>query len=125
MTKPDRLRLVRSPHGRGNAPRAPFGLGGFVADEADEAAALAIEVDREDTIEALLTRIPGAETLPAGTMVVVLGGVSKGGLVAKLFGQSQPLARAVRASALLARGFRAIEACVDNDSGDDLVVGLA
>ena len=121
MTPPTALKLVRAPSSR-SAPKPPFGLSGF----ADDAPALAIETDREDTLASIAERIPAASELSEGTAVVILGSAGRGrGLVAKLFGKNDPVPRALRASALLVRGYRDIAASVDEASGHDLVTGLA
>lgn len=116
---PDRLRLVPAPSST-QRPKPPFGMAAFD----DEAPHLAIEARAEDSIEALVARVPEASDQPANTVVVVLGGASRG-LLAKMFGKSQPVDRALRCEALLLRGYEDIEAFVDEASGDDLVVGYA
>ena len=118
----DALRLLRSTKGQSlgtTPPRAPFGLASF-----DETArGVAVEVERDEALTTLIARLPHASELEAGAMIVVLGGGARG-VFAKVIGTSHPLDRAVRGTALLACGYREIEAWADA-GGDDLVIGLA
>jgi hypothetical protein len=116
---PSALRLVRAPSAR-TPPKPPFGLASF--DES--AAAIAIETDGDDTVASVAARIPTASELAEGTPIVMLGGGGRG-LVATLIGKSEPVSRAVRSSALLVRGYRDIEASVDETSGHDIVTARA
>lgn len=118
--QPSALRLVRASAASSDPPRAPFGLAGFDP----SAASVAVEVDRDEAVPALLARLPRVSELAAGAVIVVLGGGGRG-LFAKVLGTSPPLPRAIRATALLARGYRDIEAWVDDTTGDDLVIGVA
>ncbi|MBK6690703.1 MAG: hypothetical protein IPG50_00605 [Myxococcales bacterium] len=122
MTPPSALRLVPS-GSAGSRPRPPFGLAAFD----DAAEARAFEVALTDTLESLLERLPAAAELLPGTPIIILDGERHGGFakVAKAFGRAPAyLSRTVRATALLARGYREISAQKD-EGGDDLVTALA
>lgn len=87
---------------------------------------MALEVEPGDTVQSLLARLPRAETLPHATPIVLFVGKSGlGASVARLFGKTATVPRAVRATALLAHGFREIEATVDEGTGQDLVTAIA
>jgi hypothetical protein len=117
---PPALRLIRAPGASSPEPRPPFGLARFD----DAATSIAVEVAREEALASLLERLPPPGALEPNAVVVVLGSANRT-LLARALGRNQPVDRALRASALLARGYSAIEAFVDARSGDDLVVGRA
>jgi hypothetical protein len=106
---PKALRLVcRTPGAR--APLPPFGLGAFT-DDPDAAVAVLLDVDGEGgeraQVDVVAQQIPHADELPAGRLVVVLPTrAHAGGFFSRLLAGSRagvPLA--VRATALLARGY--------------------
>jgi len=106
---PKALRLVcRTPGAR--APLPPFGLGAFTGD-ANAAVAVLLDVNAEDSeraqVDAAAPQIPHADELPAGRLVVVLAARAQtGGFFSRLFaGGRAEVPRAVRATALLARGY--------------------
>jgi hypothetical protein len=128
LPKPSRLRLVcRLPGAR--APTPPFGLDAF--EEGDAAAvAVLLDFDAERPLRAQVdeaaAQIPDAKSLPDGRLVVVLAERANGrGLLGRLLGGRTHVPRIVRATALLARGYREIGAGADEVSGTDLVWGTA
>ena len=125
---PQALRLVCAP-GRGSkAPAPPFGVGVW----ADSGAAVAVLLDLPKgwpgsgmgDPSAVAAQLPAAASLPHGTLVVVLGeGDSPTRLAARWLGAREKVARAVRGTALLAKGYVGIAAGVDEATGQDLVWG--
>jgi hypothetical protein len=114
---PAGVRLVRRSAGRGKAPAPPFGLRAY--DEA--ASAVAVLLDAADGVATVAAQLPDPASLPGGTLVVVLAEMdgADGRLLGRLF-RSRPVApRAVRGSALLARGYARI------GGEGDLVWGFA
>ncbi len=127
FTVPTALRLVRR-EGRRATLRTPFGLASFDSEGVAIAVALDVAAGSEiGELPSAASQIPHASTVAAGTLVVVLGDADRDdGLFARLFsGGRTALPRAVRASALLARGYVAIGAGVDPASGLDLAWGFA
>jgi hypothetical protein len=128
---PSSIRLVRSRGAQGTLPPPPLGLAAF--SEAASAPAVAIELaplreartERERAMQ-IAAELPSQSSLPAGTLVVVLGDASpSGGFVKRLLKRDrEPVSRAARATALLARGFTEIGAAHDEASGHDLVWGF-
>jgi uncharacterized protein with von Willebrand factor type A (vWA) domain len=111
----------------GRAPRVPFGLKGWT--DAADAIAVVLDVPREwpasglGDLATVARQVPDASTLAPGALVVVLGdAAASDGLLARLKRPAR-VARALRASALLARGFRHIGGGVDAASGHDLAWG--
>ncbi len=109
-------------------PRPPFGLPEWSA-EAQAAAVLldADGLDGDDDVRSVAGQIPGASTLPAGTVVVVLGGAARGGrFLSHLFGGSTvPVSRAARCAALIARGYVAVGAAIDEATKIEIAWGRA
>lgn len=119
MTKPRSFRFVGS-----GAPPAvlPYGVARVDAD--GEAVLIRVDSKHRD-LHAVADSLPDAGTLPPGTAVVVLAeGAHLGGFFGALgaFG-SRKLDRAVRAGALLARGY--IELGVEVDAASQLDVVYA
>ncbi len=109
------LRFVGS-----SRPRvAPFGAA-WVESDAD---AVAIQLrDGGESEEEAAPHVPEASSLPAGTWVVVLPEAARGKGLLSAFSR-KPIARAVRAGALLLRGYVEIGAELDPKSKMDLVFG--
>ncbi len=71
----------------------------------------------------VIAQLPEIGSIPPGTKVVVAGrAATPSGLFARIFGGKKTVPRAVRSSALLARGFVDIAAASEGD--DDLVWGF-
>ncbi|WP_394827518.1 hypothetical protein [Pendulispora albinea] len=114
-------------------PRVPFGLPAWSDDPA--APAVAIELGPLtgraflDCTKQIADALPAPESLPAGSLVIVLGEApAQAGLVARFLHsirRTEPVARSLRASALLARGYTRIGAARDEASAHDLVWGFA
>ena len=66
----------------------------------------------------VLAQLPDPDDLAPGTLVV-LGDAPKGGALSRLFRRGTGAPTAIRASALLARGYVAIEAGRASEVGDD------
>jgi len=125
---------LRRPAGPNESPlpRVPLGLSSWSDDSA--VPAMAIELAPLsgsvflDLTKQIADALPAPETLPQGALVVLLGETSApSGLVARFLQslrRSEPIARSVRASALLARGYTRIGAARDEASAHDLVWGF-
>ena len=122
---PEALRLVcAAPVAR--PPRPPFKLAGWSTDARSVAVLLdATGVDVGDA-GAVAPQVPEASTLAPGTRVFVLGHAMRlrRGIVRWLGPGAQPVARAVRCAALVARGYTGVGALTDAN-GADLVYGDA
>jgi hypothetical protein len=84
-------------------------------------------VGAREGVDLAAAQIPLASEMPEGRIVVVLPErAASGGIITRLFrGGRTPVPRAVRATALLARGYREIGAAVDAKTDLDLVWGVA
>jgi hypothetical protein len=127
---PRAIRLVR--RAVGTPPPVPFGLAAW---SDDPSADIAVVVEANDDwpssglgdARAIAPEIPAARELAAGALVVVIDASETArGFFAKLARKKRPpVARAVRGSALLARGFVRLGGGVDDASGLDLAWGYA
>jgi hypothetical protein len=100
----------------GNADRFPFEV-------KDDAKAVAVCLDPEaNTVASVAAALPDPETLDPRTLVVVVPG--SGSFVKRLFG-AKPVSRAVRCSALLARGYVDIGADVDPETKLDVALAFS
>ena len=120
---PRSLRLVCSAAGA-RAPSPPFGLPAFTADtDADMAVLLDVDPDANEhaQVDAAAAQIPDAAELPKGRVVVVLAARAQtGGFFSRLLSSGRArVSPAVRATALLARGYTNLGA------DDELVWGEA
>lgn len=71
----------------------------------------------------VISQLPEIDSVPPGTKVVIAGrAAAPSGLFARIFSGKKTVPRAVRSSALLARGFVDIAAASEGD--DDLVWGF-
>jgi hypothetical protein len=119
---PRALRLVCSVSGA-RPPVPPFGLASFVND-ADADVAVMLDVDPEANeraqLDAAAAQIPAAAELPAGRIVVLLPQRAQaGGFFSRLLASGRArVSPAVRATALLARGYTNLGA------DDELVWGV-
>jgi hypothetical protein len=123
-----RLACVR-PVGR--PPRPPFGLSAWT--EASDAC-IGVLLDLPDAwptsgfgeADVVARQLPDPTSLSAGQLVVVLPrGAPAGEWLSRLLGKRAWAAGAIRATALLARGYRRIGAGFDPVSHYDLVWGYA
>jgi len=123
------LRLVRPVAAEGRDPVPPLGLRGF--DETAQDIAVFLDVDpaasERAQVDAAAVQIPPAREVARGRLVIVLPErAAPAGILARLFGGGRAsVPRSVRATALLARGYGAIGACVDPKTDLDLVWGVA
>jgi hypothetical protein len=122
---PEALRLVcAAPVAR--PPRPPFKLTGW----STEAPALAVLLDATNAdvgeAAAVAPQVPAASTVAPGTRVFVLGHAMRlrRGIGRWLGRGAEPVTRAVRCAALVARGYTGVGALTD-ESGADLVYGEA
>jgi len=124
---PPALRLVCLSGAGARAPSPPFGLRAFT-DDADADIAVLLDLDAETAeraqVDAALAQIPEADSVPGRLVVVLAERAAARGLLGRLFRPAK-IPRAVRATALLARGYDAIASGVDEASGADLVWGRA
>lgn len=94
-----------------------------------EAVAVALDADHARDANAVGGAIPAADDLDGETLVVVLPFVEPPSFASRLFAaigrRSRDVPRAVRCSALLARGYVKIGAGVDESTGADLAWGYA
>jgi hypothetical protein len=116
------LRLVAREQGT-KPPRPPLGLAAW-SSTADAIAVLLDAGSGADprTVAGVASQVPHASTLPAGTAVFVLGKATAARPFWRLFARALPVPRAVRCTALLARGY--IDIAADDVDGDDLAWGL-
>jgi hypothetical protein len=103
----------------------PFGLGTWT----DDAAAIAVELEADDdgpAVAIVAAQIPDTSEVAPGALVVVLGDVaSSSGIFGRLLRARRSIPRAIRGSALLARGYVRIGGGIDDASGLDLAWGYA
>lgn len=120
-----RVRRWHAPHGLAGAPLGVSAIAPAGAPiEAGDAVWIAPPALAEpDSPDALLPLLPELAAV-RGALVVVAPGAALG-LFARMFRPRAPLARAVRGSALLLRGYQAIGGGVDPVSGLDLAWGEA
>ncbi len=115
MTPPRALRLVCTLAGaRAKSPLLPppppFGLAAYVDDDGADIAVL-LDLDAEASeraqVEVAAAQIPAADDQPAGRRVFVLAArANVGGFFARIFARGRGhVTPAVRATALLARGY--------------------
>jgi hypothetical protein len=123
------LRLVRPKAAEGRDPIPPLGLRAFDDTAADVAIFLDVDPSASERaqVEAAAAQIPHARDLPPGRIVVVLPErATPAGIFARLFGGARAtVPRAVRATALLARGYKGIASTVDAKTDLDLVWAVA
>jgi hypothetical protein len=109
------------------APRPPLGVQAWDAD--GEALAVLLDGAAESLadVHAVARQIPGAEQVPPGTLVVVLGVGARQGArwLQWIAGRAPAVTRSVRCSALLARGYTAVGGGVDHPASADLAWGIA
>lgn len=124
MKRPTEIRL--SARGaRGKPPKPPFGIAGWNAEAVDVAVLLDAPPENHRAIASVAEQLPLASSLPSGTAVFVLGAAPSAHAIWRLLGRTAPVARAVRCTALLVKGYVEIGAGVDEASGSDLVWGSA
>jgi hypothetical protein len=128
--RPKALRLLGSAVGD-RVPEPPFGLREW---SSDPAAPLAVVLDVPGEsrgeelggVDALSRQLPSPESVGGGALVIVLAEPkSQKGPLWHLFRRKTRIARAVRCTALLARGYVRIGAGVDPGTGRDLAWGYA
>jgi hypothetical protein len=114
-------------------PAAAYGRGRVAVEIREDAPAVAVALGPEDATDlaSVARALPEADTLEAGTMVVVLPHVvdpsslaSLASRVLAVLGRGRTVPRAHRCSALLARGYVRIGACVDPETKLDLAYGF-
>ena len=121
------LRLVgpAAPHARG---RLPAPLGATFLPEADAHAVVLGPADVVD-VASLARVLPDPDALPAGVLVVVLPQVldppSLANRLRAALGRGRTASRALRASAMVARGYVGVAAGIDRATRTDLVWGYA
>jgi hypothetical protein len=77
-------------------------------------------------IATLIAQLPDPTDLPKGALVVVHAGARPAGGLSRWLGFTRKNAhRAVRCTALLARGFKGIGAAVDPQTSEELTWGIA
>jgi hypothetical protein len=122
-----RLKLV-GPAAEHARDRIPAPLGATFDDDADDHV-VALGPTESADVSAIARALPNPEELPAGTLVVVLGAIVDPPSLASRFlaviGRGKTIARAVRATAMVARGYVRVAAGVDRDGRTDLVWGYA
>jgi hypothetical protein len=132
---PASIALIRTSTRERRAPRVPFGIRSFEASrDACEAVLVVVEVDAAwpasgfgDTAR-IASQIPHARELRPGTLVMVAEEADGGdaGLLGRfLKSRRAHVARAIRCSALLARGYTRLGGAEDPKSRTDLAWGFA
>ena len=104
--------------------RVPFGLAGWTADA--PAVAVLLDLSGGAPLPTACAQVPDGDAHGEGTLLVILGDSRAApSLLGRYFAARRaPIPRAVRATALLARGFVRIGAAIDPVSGMDLVWGF-
>lgn len=127
-TKPPRTKTLRlvgpaAAHARGRIT-APFGA--TFLPEAEACAVVLGPADVAD-VAAVARVLPDPDTLAPGVLVVVLPNVidppSLGNRLLAVLGRGRTATRALRASALVARGYVRVAAGTDSETRTDLVWG--
>ena len=123
---PRGLRLLTSLT-RAPVPNPPFGLRSWDPQASDVALLLDATGSDLNTVEALLPQVPMASTLPSGALLVIFGAAARGGPIWRrlLWGRAAPVARALRCTAMLARGYVDIGAGPDERGSASLAWGRA
>jgi hypothetical protein len=127
LPRPRSIRLSPPANGA-RAPAPPFGLRAWTEDASAQAVAVQLDLPGDYDIADVARQVPDPDGFGARTLVVVLGEAAGGGsrLLSRLFGGRRPrVERAVRASALLARGYVDLGGGVDDGSGQDLAWGYS
>ena len=108
--------------------RIPPPLGAVFTDDADAHAVALVQADVAD-VASLARALPDPDGLPPGVLVVVLPNVvdppSLGSRLLAALGRGRTVSRALRASAMVARGYVRVAAGVDADTRLDLVWGYS
>jgi hypothetical protein len=108
----------------------PFGVGEWN----DQGRTLALLLEAEGwpasgygDVAAIARQLPNPTSLGEGTLVLLLPEAdAPGGVLGRLFGAGRPkIARAIRCSALLARGYVGVGGGIDPVTGLDLAWGYA
>ena len=127
--RPSALRIA--PADASPLPRPPFGLRRWSdAHDAPVAVLLSLPAGWPPTglgdVDTIAAQLPDPSSLAAGTLVVILGeGMASPGLFGRLLRPRGRIARAVRASALLVRGYVDIGGGLDPSTRQDLAWGYA
>jgi hypothetical protein len=124
VKRPTEIRLVTRA-ARGKPPKPPFGIAGWTAGAVDVAVLLDAPPENGRAITSIAEQVPLASSLPSGTAVFVLGAAPSAHGLWRLFGRTAPVARTVRCTALLVRGYVEIGAGIDEASGADVAWGSA
>ena len=122
--RPRAFRLV-GPGAAAAAGRLPSPLGAPFADDGDAVAVVLDEAHAAD-VPTVARALPAPADLEPGVLVVVLPLASAPSLASRLFaalGRGKTVPRVLRSSALLARGYVELGACVDDASRLDLAWG--
>jgi hypothetical protein len=127
--RPDSLRLVTRADGA-RPPKPPLGVRAWTPAATSVAVLLESRTEgaRNATTAAGVTdvasQIPAATELPPGTPVIVLGSAARSASLWGLVSRAVEIPRAVRCSALVARGYVDIGAGTDEVTGADLAWGV-
>jgi hypothetical protein len=108
-------------------PRPPLGVKAWSADGESLAVLLDGAAEELDQVEAVAAQIPPSDQLAPGTLVVLLGTAAPRGARWLQWIAARPptVARAIRCSALLARGYVAVGGGIDAAPAADLAWGIA
>jgi hypothetical protein len=120
---------VKRWHVRGAMPKAPLGVSaraepGAQIEEGDAIWFAPTALGDPSNPAELAALLPSLSEI-AGAPIVISPQIAGGGFLSKIFGRSDDIARAVRGSALLSKGFASIEGGVDPASGLDLIWAIA
>jgi hypothetical protein len=122
--RPDAIRLLTRARA-GKPPKPPLGLRAW----SPEAAAIALLLDARTGdprgVHEVVAQVPQASTLAPGTILIVLGTAANERPFWRLFARGVEVPRAVRCSALVARGYVDVGGGRDESSGGDLAWGAA
>jgi hypothetical protein len=129
-SKPPRTKALRlvGPAAEQARGRVAAPLGATFLPEADARAVALGPADVVD-VAAVARALPDPDALTPGALVVLLPNVvdppSLGNRLLAALGRGRTISRALRASAMVARGYVGVRAGIDDDTGSDLVWGYA
>jgi hypothetical protein len=122
--RPDALRLVTRDESA-KPPKPPLGLRTWTPSATAVALLLDAQLADLGSLASVAAQVPLASELAGGTTVFVLATASQRRSLWRWFAASVAIPRAVRCSALLARGYVDIGAGTDEATGADLAWGSA
>jgi hypothetical protein len=120
--RPSAMRIVTRTRAA-KLPKPPLGLRSWSGE--GEAIAVLLDAGTGDprSLDEVVAQVPHASTLAPGTVVVVLGTAVSERPFWQVFARGVDVPRAVRCSALVARGYIEVGAARDDGTGADIAWG--